>query len=471
VTGARGGKLPSGARRPGRINPKTRSAPVPALYMPVYGLRPRAVWRAVKRQPPSFWFVSIYLLFEYVRPQHIYEAISGPPYSLAAIILALVSFLLERRHFRIGMPEMFLGIFSLVIVASSIAAFQPSVSFSYDNISLYFSWVLIYLLIANAVDTEERFVVFTLGFLLYSFKMSQHATRSWAESGFAFRNWGATGAPGWFHNSGEFGIQMCVFLPLIVAFILGLQQYWPRWARWAAWAMAGTAITGIVASSSRGALVGLAAVALWLMLKSQHKFRALLAVAVFAWGVYAIVPDQQKARFGRAGEDRTSVSRTTNWKHGIQIMREYPVLGIGYANWRSYHSSNYGSQLLPHNIFIEAGSELGYTGLVSFLGLIWCTFYINRRTRKIAQKFPGKGEFMIRMAHGLDGALVGYMASGFFVTVLYYPYFWINFAMTVALHNAALRAFAQKQAAQPPRRSLTTRNAPPRLASGRVESL
>jgi hypothetical protein len=29
------------------------------------------------------------------------------------------------------------------------------------------------------------------------------------------------------------------------------------------------------------------------------------------------------------------------------------------------------------------------------------------------------------------------MVSGFFVTVLYYPYFWINLAMTVALSTVA----------------------------------
>jgi hypothetical protein len=47
------------------------------------------------------------------------------------------------------------------------------------------------------------------------------------------------------------------------------------------------------------------------------------------------------------------------------------------------------------------------------------------------------------MAHGLDAALWGYLASGFFVTVLYYPFFWINFAMTVALHRAALNKVRQ----------------------------
>ena len=44
---------------------------------------------------------------------------------------------------------------------------------------------------------------------------------------------------------------------------------------------------------------------------------------------------------------------------------------------------------------------------------------------------------MTHMAYGLDGALIGYIGSGFFVTVLYYPFFWINLAMTVSLHTAA----------------------------------
>jgi hypothetical protein len=47
------------------------------------------------------------------------------------------------------------------------------------------------------------------------------------------------------------------------------------------------------------------------------------------------------------------------------------------------------------------------------------------------------------MAHGLDAALIGFLASGFFVTVLFYPFFWINLAMTVALYNAALHKVQQ----------------------------
>jgi putative inorganic carbon (HCO3(-)) transporter len=409
---------------------------------PVHGLRAAAIWGVLKKQPPSFWLVLIYLFFEYVRPQQIYEAIQGPPYARMAIVLALVAFLLEQRRLRFGTPELLLAIFSLVVVASCFTAFHPGTS--YEKLPNYLSWVLIYLLIANVVDTEERFLVFMLTFLLYSFKMSQFGTRSWAQDGFIFRDWGTTGAPGFFQNSGEFGIQMCIFLPLIVAFIQALGNNWSRWMRWVAWGIAGTAVTGIVASSSRGALVGLAAVTLWLLVKSRRRVRALLATIAFAGLVYAITPAEMKTRFQTMGEDQTSISRTTYWKHGLEIMRDYPILGIGYGSWPEYHATNYGVRALPHNVFIEAGAELGYPGLAAFLALIGCTFLINRRTRQLAKRRSDGGRFIFFMAQGLDGAMVGFIASGFFITVLYYPFFWINLAMTVALNNAAQRPVSEE---------------------------
>jgi O-antigen ligase len=95
---------------------------------------------------------------------------------------------------------------------------------------------------------------------------------------------------------------------------------------------------------------------------------------------------------------------------------------------------------LPHNIFIQAGAELGVTGLVAFIALVIVTLVINRRTRGLMKAQGESGRFMFEMAHGLDAALIGFLVSGFFVTVLFYPFFWINLAMSVALHNAALAA-------------------------------
>ena len=154
------------------------------------------------------------------------------------------------------------------------------------------------------------------------------------------------------------------------------------------------------------------------------------------------------------------------WKNGLEMMRDNPVLGIGYENWQKYSTIRYGGTgLLVHNTFVQAGSELGYTGLIAFIALIFCTFVINRRTRKLVASYPHRGRFMFYMSHGLDGALVGFIISGFFISVLYYPFFWINLAMTVGLHNAALDAFPAKKLAPPTRVSRGQGNIGHRAAS------
>lgn len=405
---------------------------------PIWEVRVRAIWRALTREPASFWLICTYLFFEYVRPQSIYPALSFLPWAQIMILGALAALLLEGGRIRLPTvaSALYVG-FVAIVLLSSLTAWNPSIS--WQKISLPLSWFLIYVVIVSIVNTEKRFFIFFLSFLLYNLKMSQHGARTWVGIGFGFQDWGATGAPGWFQNSGEFGIEMCIFLPVSVAFILALRHRWPRWKLALFTLMPVTAVMSMVASSSRGALIGGAVLLVWMILKTRYRVRGLVLAAVVAITVFAVIPPQQKERLRAMGEDETSVHRLTMWKDGIQIANRYPVLGIGYNNWGDFYK-NYYDHGLPHNIFIEAWAELGYLGLGAFLALIVATFYVNWGTRRIARLMAERGRFLYFMAHGLDGALVGLLASGFFVTVLHYPFFWINLAMTVSLHLTARRA-------------------------------
>src|SRR5439155_3810162 len=235
-------------------------------------------------------------------------------------------------------------------------------------------------------------------------------------------------------------IEMTMFLPLSIFFYLALRNRWSPVKRAFFLFLPASALIGMVASSSRGALLGCAAVLLWFLLQSRYKIRALIITGALAAAMLYTTPSEQKARFQSAGQDSSSIRRLIYWKDGIKITNSHPVLGIGYDNWLEYYHTYYNPRgQVPHNIFIQASAELGYAGLLAFLGLIGCTFVINRRTRAIARVLPGGDPFLFNIAHGLDGALVGFLVSGFFVTVLYYPFFWINLGMTVALSQAARR--------------------------------
>ncbi len=403
----------------------------------LYAVRARDIWDYLKNESAPFWLVNVYLFLEYVRPQAIYPVMDVLPYGKIVLVLTLIVLILKKEGpFLKHAGNKLLLLFFLVILVSSVLALSPALAFG--KVPDFLAWMIIYFLIINIVNTEKRFFVFMLAFLLYSFKMSQFSLKNWIMQGFAFSDWGTGGGPGWFHNSGEFGIQMCIFLPISAYFYVSLKEHWPRWKKGLFLLFPVSALSGTISCSSRGALIGAGVVLVLMTLRSRHKGKGIVVMALAAALVFTLLPKEQLERFRQAGEDRTSITRMERWNRGLKMAERFPYFGVGYANWSIAERSMFGvSGGLSHNVFIECLSELGYAGLSAFVLLILFTFACNRRTRKLASKAPGGNRFLWYMAYGLDAALVGYLVSGFFVTVLYYPYFWINLAMTVALNGVA----------------------------------
>lgn len=438
---------------------------------PLLRLEVRALWKAWSRESFAFWALCLYFFIEYVRPQSVWQAIAVVPFgkvSLAIALFALVFDGLRARRLHL-LDGLLLG-FTAILVASSLSAYRPS--WAFEDWPLFLNWLIVYFLVTSVVTTPRRMLLFWGLFMLWSLKMSQHGTRSFIMRGFSFASWGATGAPGWFQNSGEFAIQMCVFLPMALHVILGLRATLPRWKLIGLLGLLpATALISLLASSSRGGQVGMVAVLLFMVAQSKQRVRGLLASAVVLIGLWFILPPEQKERFETMGEDQTSQSRLTYWEDGIEIMNRYPMLGIGFNNWIPYYHRHYNAAgELPHNVFVEAGSEMGYSGLLAFVALILGTAVINHRTRRLSRQIPDWGPMLRNMAYGLDGALVGFLVSGFFVTVLYYPFFWVNLAFTAALFETArstVRRMASIRTSPNPRAGTDRGEAALGYASGR----
>lgn len=396
-----------------------------------------SMWLGLRQESLPLYSVLGYLLFEYGRPQQIYEWLDVFPFSAAFLVLSVILALREQPGVGLNVrTTVTLALFTVLVLVSSIASYSPS--FAFENFHIYLNWLLVYIAFVCILRTERRWVLAFAMFLLLSFKMSQHGLRMWVGRGLAFADWGLGGPPGWFENSGELGIQMCVFLPLAIAFILAYRAYWGRIIQGIAWFMPISASATIVGSSSRGAVLGGIAALTPLVLRSKYKWRAMIAAAVLVVVGYVVMPPEFMARFESAGEDATSVSRLTRWKGGIDMMFDHPLLGVGYFNWPVYYGPKYEpgvrGALLSHNIFVQVGAELGVTGLLLFIIMIFSCLKMTRAIRRAGQADPDLTRYM-HFANGLDGALLGYLVSGFFVTVFFYPYFWVNLAFTVALYN------------------------------------
>lgn len=407
----------------------------------LYSINIRHIYETIKNEGWPFIFICTYLFFEYVRPQSIYTWLDVIPWPQIILILTVISLFFEKDRYSTGtILNKLMIVYAVVVLLSSLMSTYPGASFS--RLRTFFDWFIIYFLIVKIVNNEKRFFIFFLLFLLCSFKMSQHGARSWIMRGFSFADWGVTGAPGWFHNSGEVGIQMCIFVPLSVAFIFSVRKYLSK-----AWfiffcLMPITGVFTIIASSARAAMVGLAGSGIW-SIKRRPKifFSGLIALLMFFFIIYQLIPPEFLDRFDTAGQDRNSLLRLERWEHGLDAMNNRPLFGVGFNVWELYYPNHYNIESkgtnLVHNIFIQCGSELGYSGLSVFGLMIISCFIMTYRVRKMS--IESEDKFLSTITYGMDAAMIGFLGSAFFVTVLYYPYFWIHCALTSCLYTAAKR--------------------------------
>lgn len=411
----------------------------------LYALSPKAIWSQFKKEHFSFWMICAYLILEYVRPQSIIPSLDVLPWDKIFVGLTVVGLIADRRMRWVRDPaNVWMTLFLVVTLLSSAFAEYPAISWShwFD----FVGWYVIYFLIINTITTPQRYFIFLVIYLLANFKLSLFGARTWVLRGFGFQSWGIMGPPGFFANSADLSVEMLMFSPIAFELALFLRPHVRRALYWILMLLPLTGAMTVLAASSRGAQLGLAAQAGQVAYQRKLNLRVLFATALIAWAGYALLPGAEKARFRSAGDDNTSVQRIDYLKAGVRMIREHPVLGIGYFNFAPYYAVHYpqklwhGQSQLPHNIFIQVGTDSGLLGLGIFLILIYRNFQSAKIIQRECKTNKDAPPFAASVARGLATSTVGFIIAGQFDTISYYPFFWINLALTVSLANIVARA-------------------------------
>jgi putative inorganic carbon (hco3(-)) transporter len=206
----------------------------------------------------------------------------------------------------------------------------------------------------------------------------------------------------------------------------------------------------VLGASSRGSQVGLAFQGAWIAVQRKLKVSVLLGVVVLAGVGYALLPAAEKARFANIGKDNTSVQRLDYWRAGVKMIEHHPILGIGYFNFAPVYAAQNTSKLwhgkaqLPHNIFIQVGTDAGLIGLFVFIALIGRNMRVARAIQRECANNKDAPAFAPSVAKGLVITTWGFVIAGQFNTVAYYPFLWINLALTVSLANIVRRSAEER---------------------------
>lgn len=407
----------------------------PVTIDEIYAFKVGGMWRHFKKEHFSFWMICAYLFFEFVRPQGLFPVIDVLPWTQLFLVGALGGAIMDPTVKWTSSPaNKWITLFLIWILISIQTATYPEIS--KKHFMDFFGWFVIYFLVINIINTKERFYIFLCIYILAAGKIAVGTSKSWIMRGFSFTGWGLQGPRGFFQNSGELTILMLMLFPLAFYIYRESKTAAGIWERRAMLIFAIAPILTILGASSRGSQIALAGQLIIIFRRSLIRPKSLLWVSILIFALLDLLPEEQKQRFESTGEDRTSMQRILYWTHGWEMMKAYPITGVGYFNFASYYEDHFPQDMfyahaeLPHNIFIQIGTDAGFPAVFffSFINLfcLWECFKISRSHRST----PWSG-----VASGLGFGVFGFLIAGQFVTVSYYPFLWIHLAFIAALKH------------------------------------
>ncbi len=403
-------------------------------------LRLRDILASFRQERKPFWFLFFYFFIEYIRPQSMYKWIDILPWGVFSLLLVVISISYFREKiYKLNSIDIFAILFVLWVAVSMPFAWSPEVSIRYWTTLA--SWVLMYYSFIVIIKTRSRYILFYILFLILNLKISEFGARTFALRGFSFASWGLSGPPGWFKNSGELAMQMVVVFSMSSSLLLAIRDKGISSSRWLFLFVLfpGTAFLTILGSSSRGGQLALALVVVFLFLRGGYFFRKIFALLFLGYLAYVFLPSEQVKRFETMGEDPTSKLRIMHWQNALEVLSQNP-LGIGYKNWIDYYRYNFVVEKYEeiHNTVLQLLVEQGYIGGMLFLILLLITLLSNRRViKKLETDSSICSIALAAMARGVNLSIFGAIVASMFMSVLYYPVFWVAFAFSSAVRRVA----------------------------------
>jgi len=223
-------------------------------------------------------------------------------------------------------------------------------------------------------------------------------------------------------GNNEIGLALIMIIPLMRFLQMQAKQWYLRHGMTAAMLLTFVAVLG---TQSRGALLGVVAMTVFMIMKSRKKFLFLLLIVAAAPVAFNFMPQSWHDRMGTIQtyeEDASAQGRLYAWRFAFNQALSRPLFGGGYEV--------FAGQTDAHSIYFEVLGEHGFIGLGLFLSLgllTWLTgSWVAKQTRKNEEL-----RWCYDLATMLQVSIIGYAVSGAFLGLAYFDLFYHLVAMMV----------------------------------------
>ena len=375
--------------------------------------------------------------------------LSTLPYAYVVAIVTGISWLFSRTEKKKlpATPLVILTIlFSLWVTITSLFALPPG-----EDVWFKWAWfqkILLMCLIGFALTTtRERVnqliwvVVLSIGF--WGVKGAISFPLHGGGEGIHGPDGGITA------SNNEFGVALVMLLPLLF-------NLWhtvvDRRIRRGLMVMGFLITFATIFTYSRGALVGVCAMAVVLWFRSPAKMSMSLAILVCGAAIYAFAPQSWFNRMETIEtyqNDSSATGRIDVWWASLRIAEVHPIVGGGFS---VTHYADITNRMLAgttlrrlsigraaHSIYFDVLSEHGWVGLALFLLI---ALYAWRACTSLIRNSRDRPDLTWANVLGRMGqaVLVGYWTSGAFQSLAYFDEYWC----IVFIFEAARRVVARE---------------------------
>jgi putative inorganic carbon (HCO3(-)) transporter len=251
-------------------------------------------------------------------------------------------------------------------------------------------------------------------------------------------------------DNNHFAVALIVVVPLINYIRLNSQM---KAVRTGAGVIMGLCLVSVFASYSRGALLGLCGMGVFLWLKSRARLMPAIAIVLALSIGFNFMPERWTDRMNSIGtydEDTSAQGRIAMWQASVAIASQR-MLGAGFLGPYNqgvvdlYAPGTHARAV--HSIYFEVIGEHGYIGF--FLWILIPIFawrngsWIIRHTRQRSDF-----KWMEDLARMLQVSLIGYLVGGAFLSLSYWDFYFTLVAILAAMRTLAAREIQPLPAAR-----------------------
>ncbi|HVC10889.1 MAG TPA: putative O-glycosylation ligase, exosortase A system-associated [Burkholderiales bacterium] len=353
------------------------------------------------------------------------------PFAYIIAIVTLVSLLISREPKRIPWTRetVVLLIFILWTVITTIFSVYPMLAWpEMDKVAKIQLMVFVTMMVMQSKERLNLLVwVIALSLAFYGVKGGIFTI----VHGGVYHVMGPAGT--FIGGNNEMGLALIMTIPLLRYLQLTTAKAWLRYSMSASMLLCALATIG---SQSRGAMLGMVVMGLFLWLKSRNKLFTGLLMVVATTMILVVMPQswyERMATIQHYQNDASAEGRINAWKMAFNLAKDRP-LGGGFNTFQpgmfAVYAPHPGNVHDSHSIYFEVLGEHGFFGLFLFLMLglmVW------RTASGIIKRARGDPEnrWAADLAAMVQVSLVGYASAGAFLGLANFDLYYTLIAVVV----------------------------------------